>query len=380
MSVVALKMLFGDRAKYLGLVFAIAFASMLMAHQVSIFVGILRRAQNPVTDVRDAQVWVMDPRVEQFDANEPMAARELQRVRGVSGVAWAVPLFKTVARAKTAGGVFHVVQLMGHDDATLAGVPRDFVAGSPEDLRLPDAVVVDEVGYGLLWPGEPVRAGRTLDMNDRRAIVVGVCRTGLTFQTVPLVYTRYSNAVNYVGAERKQMAFVLAQPEPGVTADDAARRISEATGLKALSRADFGAATIRWYLTHTGIPVNFGTTIAMAFVVGAVVSGQTFYMFAMENLRHFAALKAIGVTNARLVRMILLQALVVGSLGLGVGGGLAAAFFEITGRTAPLLRGFSMPWQVLAGTALCVYVIVGIASLLSIRRVLRVEPAVVFRG
>jgi putative ABC transport system permease protein len=322
----------------------------------------------------------MDPRVTYFDATEPMTERELYRVRGVDGVAWAVPLFKTVGRAKTESGIFQAIQLVGHDDGTLAGAPREFVAGSADDLRLPDAVVVDDVGYALLWPGEPVVTGKILEMNDRRAVVVGVCRSGLTFQTVPLVYTRYSNAVQYVGLERKRMAFVVAQPEPGVTPEEAARSIEAATGLKARSRAEFGRDTVRYYLAHTGIPVNFGTTIAMAFIVGAVVSGQTFYMFASENLRQFAALKAIGVTNARLVGMILLQAVVVGCLGLGIGGGLAAAFFEITSVTTPLLRGFTLTLPIYLLTAGCVLVIVVISSLLSIRRVLRVEPALVFRG
>lgn len=380
MNAIALKMLLGDRAKYLGLVFAIAFASMLMAHQVSIFSGILQRTRNSIDDVRDAQIWVMDPRVKYFDATEPMTERELYRVRGVDGVSWAVPLFKTLGRAKTENGIFQAVQLVGHDDGTLAGAPREFLVGSPDDLRLPDAVVVDDVGFALLWPGEKITTGKVLEMNDRRAVVVGVCRAGLTFQTVPLIYTRYSNAVQFVGLERKRMAFIVAAPEPGMSPTDVARGIEAATGLKARSRDEFGRETISYYLAHTGIPVNFGTTIAMAFIVGAVVSGQTFYMFASENLRQFAALKAIGVTNGRLVSMILLQAIVVGSLGLGIGGGLAALFFEITSVTTPLLRGFTLTLPIYLVTAACVLVIVVISSLLSIRRVLQVEPALVFRG
>src|SRR6185503_4987544 len=110
---IALKMLVGDRAKYLGLVFAIAFSSMLMEHQVSVFTGLMRRSRSQIEAVRDAQVWVMDPRIEYFDENEPMSDRELSRVRGVSGVAWAVPMFKQGARAKTAEGVFHAVFVMG---------------------------------------------------------------------------------------------------------------------------------------------------------------------------------------------------------------------------------------------------------------------------
>jgi putative ABC transport system permease protein len=378
MSLIALKMLVGDRAKYLGLIFAIAFSSMLMAHQVSIFVGVLRRTSSQIESVRDAQVWVMDPRIEYFDENEPMSDRELTRVRGVPGVAWAVPMFKNAARAKTEG-VFHNVFLMGHDDATLVGAPRDLMVGKLTDLRDPDAVVIDDIGYRMLWPGRPIETGHEFEMNDHRARVVGVVRGDPTFQTVPLVYTRYTNALRYVGNERNTMSFVLAKPDAGTTPKELADRIHAATGLQALTRSEFGWKSIGYYLGHTGIPVNFGTTIAMAFIVGAVVAGQTFYLFTVENIRQFGALKAIGITNGRLVRMILLQAVVVGILGFAVGAGLASLFFFAT-RNIPHLRGFFMPWQVLVGTGGAVLAIIVLASLLSIRRVLVLEPAVVFRG
>src|SRR5262250_1957054 len=123
-------MLVGDRAKYLGLIFAIAFSSMLMAHQVSIFAGVMRRTRSQIEAVHDAQVWVMDPRIEYFDENEPMSDRELSRVR-------AVPMFKQAGRAKTQGS-FHNVFLMGHDDATLVGAPRELLVGKLADLREPD--------------------------------------------------------------------------------------------------------------------------------------------------------------------------------------------------------------------------------------------------
>lgn len=175
------------------------------------------------------------------------------------------------------------------------------------------------------------------------------------------------------------MSFVLVHPRPGVGVGDLARRIKDQTGMAALTREEFSWRTILYYLRYTGIPVNFGITIALAFIVGTVVAGQTFYIFTIENLRQFGALKAIGVTNARITGMILLQALVVGLTGFGIGMGLTAAFFEST-KDIIHLRNFFLPWQVMVGVGVAVIVIVFLASLLSIRRVLVLEPAVVFRG
>src|SRR5262249_2018072 len=105
----------------------------------------------------------------------------------------------------------------------------------------------------------------------------------------------------------------------------------------------------------------------------------TFYIFTLENLKQFGALKAMGVENRRIVGMILLQALVVGLIGYGIGMGLAATFFESTKHISHL-RGFMLLGPIAAGTGVAVLVLVALTALISIRRVLVLEPAAVFRG
>ena len=85
MNGVALKILLGDRAKYLGLIFGIAFSTMLMSNQISIFAGLMLRTAGQILDAREADIWVMDPRVEYVDEIEPMTDMQLGRVRGVEG-------------------------------------------------------------------------------------------------------------------------------------------------------------------------------------------------------------------------------------------------------------------------------------------------------
>jgi putative ABC transport system permease protein len=175
------------------------------------------------------------------------------------------------------------------------------------------------------------------------------------------------------------LSAVLAAPKPGVTPQQLADRISAATGLHAATQSGFFWQTIRYYLKNTGIPVNFGITIAIALIVGTVVAGQTFYIFTIENLRQFGALKAIGVSDRRLVGLIVLQALIVSAIGYGIGLGLCGAFFEVTlYRTAT--RGITLLWQNAVGVAAVIFIVVVLSSLLSIRRVVQLEPAGVFRG
>jgi putative ABC transport system permease protein len=380
MNWVALRMLTGDRGKYFGIIFGVAFAALLMAQQAATFLGLMRNTASQIRDIDGAALWVMDPNVRFVDDVKPLSDVELQRVRGVAGVEWAVRLYKGQARARFPDGNFQQMILLGLDDATLVGAPRELVLGSLADLRRPNAVIMDEAGYRYLWPGEPFRLGRELEMNDVRAVIVGVCKASPTFMTFPILYTRYSQAVQFVPGERKMMSFVLAQNAPGAGVDEVCARIREQTGLTALPRSGFADRTIDYYLKRTGIPINFGITVVLGFVVGAAIAGQTFYLFTVENLKQFGALKAMGVGNLRVVGMILLQALVVGAVGYAVGVGLASlvsVLLETFVKTVP--PAFYMPWQVLAFVGAAVLLIIVLSSLVSVRRVLVLEPAVVFK-
>src|SRR5262245_41237739 len=384
MNWVALKMLMGDRTKYLGIIFGIAFATVLMSQQISIFAGIMSRTASQVKDVRDADIWVMDSKTRFVDEVPALPETDLQRVRGVPGVAWAVKMYKGQVSARLETGQYRSIILFGLDDNSLVGAPREMVLGNVEDLRRPDAVIVDKAGYKYMFPGEPFQLGKTIELNDRRAVLVGICEVSRPFPTLPVMYTRYSQAEWFVPHNRNLMSFILVKAQPDVPAEEVCRRIEEQTHennrqLIALTQDQFFWKTIRYFLGSTGIPVNFGITIALGFVVGLAIAGQTFYLFTLENLRQFGALKAMGVSNLRIVGMILLQALVVGVIGYGVGMGLAAAFFESTSHVTHL-AGLGIPWQVAVGVGGAVGVIVVLSSLISIRRVLVLEPAIVFRG
>lgn len=380
MDWIALRMLTGDRAKYLGIVFGITFAALLMGQQLSIFCGLMRNTTSQIRDIEGADIWVMDANVQFVDDIKPLSDGELYRVRGVPSVAWAVRLYKGLTRARLDDGTFQQVILLGLDDASLVGAPRTLILGSLADLRLPDAIIMDEAGYHYLWPNQEFQLGRIVEMNDRRAVLVGICKASPPFQTFPVVYTRYSQAVQFIPRERKALSFILATAKEGISATQVCQDISNATGLQALTNEQFFWKTIGYFLRRTGIPINFGITVALGFFVGCAIAGQTFYLFTLENLKQFGSLKAMGVSNGQIVRMILLQSAHVAVLGYCLGIGLATLFGWIMTNTAKgVPPAFFMPWEVFFAVAGAVVLIAFLASLLCIRRVLVLEPAVVFK-
>ena len=382
---IALKMLMGDRGKYLGLIMGLTFAALLITQQSSIFIGLMTRTYSFVNDLSQPDIWVMDPKVQFIDDVKPLQDTELTRVRGITGVEWSVPLYKGLLKARLEDGNFQIVNVLGLDDATLIGGPPVMIEGNLEDLRRQDAIIVNDVGASTRLakkpkePGGrpvPLGVGDVLEINDRRAVVVGICRVSRTFQSQPVVYTTYNRAMTFAPRERKLLSFVLVKAAGGVDPKELAERIERGTGLAAYTAQEFKDLTFNYYMKSTGIPINFGIAVMLGFLIGTAIAGQTFYNFTLENLRYFGTLKAMGTSNTVLLRMIVLQALVVGALGYGLGVGAAALFGYLMSGTELSFR-LVPEILILAGGAIAV--IVTFSALLSIRRVMKLEPAIVFK-
>src|SRR3712207_1085298 len=130
MGWIALRMLTGDKVKYYGLIFGIAFSTLLIAQQSTLFVNLMLRASAAIWEVTDADLWVMDERAQSIEGTRPLPATDLYRVRGVPGVAWAVPMLRQGATVRMPAGQLEQVTVVGLDDATLIGLPRRILRGS----------------------------------------------------------------------------------------------------------------------------------------------------------------------------------------------------------------------------------------------------------
>ena len=375
----ALKMLMGDRAKYFMLVGGLTFASLLMTQQNGVFQGLLSWTTSHLRNMR-ASLWVVEAHVNYANETKALRDTDVNRVRSVDGVDFAVPMYQGIQKVKTADGTEKFVTLIGLHGATLFGRPPVLLAGKLEDLRLPNTVVIDELGVERLSLGRTNRigVGDTFEINDREARVVGLCRTERHFFGYPYVFTSYDQALQYAPRQRKMLSVILAEPKPGLSVETVARRIERETGLKAYTTPEFTETTVNYIWKNTGIPASFVTTIVLGFIVGIAIAGQTFYSFVLENLRHLGALKAMGASTGRLAGMLLVQALTVGMIGYGLGVGLTATFgfFVMESGMPPFLLHTSS----LLKTGAAVLVICMLAALLGIRKVSRLEPAIVFRG
>lgn len=388
----ALTMLFGDTTKYLMLIMGLFLATFLIAQQSAVFCGLMMWTTSTLKNV-PAPIWVVESKVQQVNETNPMRDTDVSLVKSVDGVAWAMPLYSGIQRVRQYDGSFKIIQLIGIDAATLTGAPAQMVEGRLEDLRLPNTVVIDELATKRLSknPKDPnvrVKIGDVFEINDIEARVVGICKAMKSFTGGPYVWTTYERALQYSPPSRKMLSAVLAAPLPGHGVVETAQEIERVTGLRAYvngsftlgtpPHAEFNTSTVWWYVKNTGIPISFGTTVIVGFIVGMAIASQTFYAFVLENIKHLGALKAMGASNRVLCSMLVLQSVVVGVVGFGLGmlGTSGFAYGALKNSEPP----FIMPWVVPFFAFGVIMLICLFASLLGIWRVTKFEPAMVFRG
>jgi putative ABC transport system permease protein len=393
----ALKMLFGDTAKYLMLVAGLTVATFLMAQQTAVFCGLMSWTKSTLRNV-PAPIWVVEEKVEQVNETNPLLDTDVARVRSVSSVAWAAPIYSGIQRVRLENGSFKIIQLIGIDANTLAGAPARILEGDLMKLRLPHSVIIDDLGVQRLAKkrGDKVKLGDVFEINDQEARVVGIADAVTSFTGGPYVWTTYERALQYVPAQRKMLQAVICAPREGMSLEQAIADIRRETGLKAFINreagfgefaeqangdkptANFNVSTVWWYVKNTGIPISFGTTVIIGLLVGMAVSCQTFYSFVLENMRHLGALKAMGASNGTLCLMLIVQAFTVGIIGYGIGLAFTSvfAFFALENEQPPFYMPEFVPFVVLA-VVLCICML---AALMGIWRVSKLEPAMVFRS
>lgn len=375
---IAIRMLTGDAQKFYGLVFGIAFSTLLITQQLTIFVSLLERGASAVFNVPAADIWVMDRVSRTTDVSYPMPSTALDKVRSVPGVKWAAPHLRANASVRTGDGDLEGVTIVGVDDATLIGLPRRMAEGSIDVLSRPDTVIIDDVGTTNMFADGRSPIGERLELNDQRAVIRGIADAIPGFTSQVTLYTKYSQALRYVPGTRNRLSFVLVGAAPGVDHQQLVSRIEAETGLRARTRAQFAQDGIDFIVENTGIPINFGITVALGFVVGVAIVGLTFSLFIRDNIKQFGALKAIGVANGTIRRMVTAQAALVGLIGYGLGV-LATVVFIWSFSTEPSFKGFYIPWQIPLISLAAVVLILALTGWIALRRVLKTEPAAVFR-
>jgi putative ABC transport system permease protein len=236
--------------------------------------------------------------------------------------------------------------------------------------------MVKDANYAKL---DSPKIGTSFEINDHRAVIVALAHTSVPgLFGLPTLYTTYNRATQDLPSTRYLISYILVQPKS--TQDIAAiERQVRNLGYLALTDQQFIARNDKFYEYKTGMGTNILIMTLISFLVGLSIAGETFYMFVLDNLEHFGALKAIGAKSGELIQMIVFQSLVVGFLGFGFGVLLSSTMIGIA-KLKVANYAAMVTYENLFLALIMVLVISVFSSYIGIRKVIRLDPFDVFRG
>jgi len=374
MFLLARRNLFHDKVRLSVTLTGILFAVVLMAVQSGLFIG-FSEATSGLIENSGADLWVMSEGVPYIEQAVPISERKLYQVRAAPGVARAEKFVARFAQWKKPDGGQEGVFVVGFNPDGDLGAPWKLVTGDALAVKGADNVIMDRLYCAKLGVS---RLGETVEINGRRARVVGFTNGIRSFTTMPYVFTSFKNAQDYTALREDKTDYILVRAKAGVEVPALQRSLAvRLRDVEVHTTAEFSRMTWAYWLFTTGAGIAVLIAAALGLLVGIVVVTQTIYATTMDHLREFGTLKAMGASNGYIYRIIIQQALM--SALIGYVFGMIVTLFVVHGSRnsgAAIL----MPWQMAASMFVITLAMCVGAAMVSINRVTRLDPAMVFKG
>lgn len=362
-----------DRLRFAVTIAGVAFAVFLMVFQGSLLAGFVR-VSSSVIDATDADLWITARGVPCFDFPAPLPKRFRELSMNVAGVHSVERIAAGITSWQKPSGVWQTIIIVGADPGVGSAFPLPYL-NDKTDLVFPETVLVDHSSLdalGLTTMPVDVEIGR------RQARVAGTVSGFGSFIGSPYVFTGYNDAVRYLDLGPEETTFLLVRVAPGnnvqVVQQHLKARLPEAD---IWTRDEFARRARLYWVVKSGAGGALLTAALLGSIVGAVIVSQTIYATTMESLEEFATLKAMGASRWYIRRVVLIQALVSSIVGCAIG-------LAVTFPAVKVIRGsipwVYTPWWLPAGMILVSLVMCSLASTVSIRKAIRVEPGRVFRA
>ena len=374
MPPLAQRNLMHDKVRLAVTLTGVVFAVVLIVVELGLFVGFTVTTSS-IIDKSRVDWWIVSRGTPYIEQGSAFSERKLYQVLATPGVASADKYIVRFSNWKTPEGAEEGIQIVGFNPYSGIGGPWNVVEGSIEELKTPDAVMVDEIYKKKLGV---TKVGETFEIDGRRARVVGFTRGIRAFTTTPYVFTSFKNAQGYTRIGEDQTFFILVRGVPGTDMAALQERLgSRLHDVDVLSTSRFSSMTRIYWMFTTGAGVAVLIAALLGLVVGVVVVAQTIYATTMDHIREYGTLKAMGAPNSYIYRVIITQAGISAVAGYGL-----AMFVSVFIVHASRSGGAAilLPWQMAVGIFFLTLLMCVTAAVVSINKVTSLDPAMVFRG
>jgi putative ABC transport system permease protein len=374
MVALARRNLFHDKVRLMATLIGIIFSVMLATVQLGLFVGFVTATVNVIAHSQ-ADLWIKSKNVSYLEVAVPFSESKLHQVLETPGVASVAKYIAQFGSWKLPNGAIENILLIGFDLDKHMGGPWNLIQGHVEDLKIADSIIVDELYRPKLGI---THLGQSGEIRDHRARVVGFTRGIRSFTTAPTVFTSFKNAQNYASLGADRTLYLLVRAAPNVAVSSLKKHLTaQVQDVDVLTTEEWSRTQAFYWMFGTGAGVTVLLAAVLGLLVGVVVVAQTIYAATVDHLREYGTLKAMGASNGYIYRVILKQATISACIGyvFGMASSLLAASVSQQGTTAIIV-----PWPLMVGMfGLTLVMCIG-ASLVSINKVMHLDPAMVFKG
>lgn len=372
---VALKIIFYDKVRSLITLAGVVFAVALIFAQIGIYLGLMETSST-IIDHTNGDIWITSKNSRNFDFSQPFPERKINQVLAAEGVKDAEKLIVTWGVIKQKQGGTEQVEIVGYNPDTGIGGPWKMKTGHFRDVKNGNYAIVDESSMRRI--GE-FNIGDYREILNKRLKVVGISEDVKSFTTAPIIFTSYKAAQNlggYVGPDNT--VFIIANVREGYPLKDVVTKLQNTLyNLDVYTKAEFSRKTKLYWTIETGVGLSFLITILISFLIGMLIVGQTIYNSTIEYLKEFGTLKAIGATNLNIYQIIFSEALINASIGYVIG-------LIFTLLSIKIYDANEMVFTIKLWVALLVFFLSLImclsAAFFSVRKVRKIDPALLFRG
>jgi putative ABC transport system permease protein len=370
----ARKNLLHDRLRFVITVAGVAFAVTLVLVQVGLFMGLLAKATVTIEHA-SADIWVTSKNTPNVDFAHTFPETAVLRVRGVPGVERADNLIIQFMNIQLPSGAEEGCLVYALEDLRAWNLPWNVTGADVRDLKRGRNILMDvsaERRFGAFAIGD------YREILHRRFKIIGTTAGAASFTTAPIVFMDYGSAQELSEILQGRTDYVLVKTAPGADVPSVAAEIRRRLPFNDVHTRDEWARKSRAYwVVSTGLGMNMGITVFLGILVGIVVVAQTLYTSAVEHVKEFGTVKAIGGSNWDIYRILGEQAVIAAVVGFVLGGLISLAMRPVMAK---------LYLNVLVSPAFAATVFVGTvlmclgAAMLSFRRVASIDPALVFRA
>jgi len=374
MFYVALKLMLYDKVRSFITLLGVVFAVSLTFAQMGIFLGLVETS-SVIIDNTPGDIWITSKNCKNFDFSQPIPEYLYYHVLATEGVQWAENLIITWGVIKQEEGGTEQAEILGFNPETGIGGPWRMKSGDIKSVKNGNFVIMDESSMRRLGK---ISIGDYRDVLWRRVQVVGISQEVKSFTTAPIIFTSYKFAqrlVSWIGPDNT--VFIIAKVKPAYSVNQVLKGLKEKlTGVDIYSKKAFSRKTRIYWTTETGVGFSFFLTIVISFFIGTLIVGQTIYNSTVEHIKEFGTLKAIGASNNDIYKIIFAQALLNSLLGYLISLGFIIPFVK-------LLQANAIPVVINGGVNILVLILTITmcisSAFISIRKVKKIDPAILFR-